>query len=329
MVFPRPTPRNFPRAALLVALLAGLAIAFALKLPRASQAPASAVLPEKRVTLDSSRIQAQSAVASIDSPVARELAAARAIDGPERSAAIVRALEHLGQFPADALTAGKQLLSEEPQHAAEFGTVLMGALVRAGEFPAALELASTAGPAENRSEWMSLVLDSWVRHEPNMGPELAGSLIKQGISGPVFDAFARGWADSAPDKLADFAAQLPPGPSRASAFNAAWERWVERDPMTAAQWMAVRLKDAPEFEPALATLLARTDDLFTSTETAVQWAEAIDDPALRLSATTHVLQRWARRDRAAAVNYVRTAPKLDPSEREKLLAALVPEPSEE
>jgi hypothetical protein len=238
-----------------------------------------------------------------------------------RAFAVRAVLEVLGRFPAIAVAEGTQLFREEPDRADEYGTVLIGSLCRAGEFTSAFGLASTPGTESSREEWMAIVIGSCARNQPDTAGELATVLESQGVHGRLFQTLIDGWAASAPGTLADYALRLPAGDERTAALRLSVESWIRREPTGAAEWIASQLKDAPEFDYALATLLTKTDSVFCPTQTAFEWAGGINDPALRLNVRTNIIKTWASHDSASAKNYIQNGAALDPKERASLLAA--------
>jgi hypothetical protein len=239
-----------------------------------------------------------------------------------RAFAIRAVLEVLGKYPLIALREGQELLREEPEHADDYGTVLIGSLCRAGEFASALELARSPHADSSREEWMTTIVGSWTRSQPDSAPDLATAFLNQGVRGRAFQSLLEGWAVSAPNTLAEFAFQLPAGPERAAAFHLALESWTRKEPLGAAEWIGLRLGKAPEFDAALATLLTHADGVFCPPETAVEWAGAINDPSLRLSALTSVVKTWAANDGPAALRYIQNGAPVDSTEHETLLAAI-------
>ncbi len=204
----------------------------------------------------------------------------------------------------------------------------VGELIRAGRFTDALALAETLPTAPDglRRDCFAAVFAAWARTRPAEAPALADFLRRQAVEPAVFEAFARGWAESAPAGLADHALSLPPGPDRNTALTFALDRWILLAPAEVADWIP-RLADPAEFDQAAGLLVERTDALHRSTQTALAWAENLSDPALRLRALTRVLREWAGQDPAAALRFAESAPGLAPEHRPLLIAALrVPVP---
>jgi|GEM_PF-3572757 len=249
---------------------------------------------------------------------------ARSLQTSFRPSAISTVLEALGNHPDLALRAGRQLLSEEPTMADEYGTALIGALARAQQFTTALALVNSTSVDSSRTEWTATIIGTWARLQPSAAPQLATVMSRPGVPDQVFQSFVEGWAASAPSALAEFALTLPSGEARRNVFSTALESWVTQDPNVAAQWIGSRLKQAPEFDQALATLLTRTDRVFCPTETALDWSNSIADGDLRLSTRASIIKAWAEHDRAAALKYIQTAQTVRPEERGPLVAALGP-----
>lgn len=205
---------------------------------------------------------------------------------------------------------------------------LIGELIRTGRFEDALALADTL-PATldgTRQECFASLFAAWARTRPAEGPALAGLLLRHAEEPAVFEAFARGWAESSPAGLADHALGLPPGPDRNAALAIALDRWILLAPAEVADWLP-RLADPAEFDRAAGLLVERADTLLLPTQSALAWAGNLSDPALRLRALTRVLREWAGQDPAAARRFAESAPDLAPEHRPLLIAALrVPVP---
>ena len=256
-----------------------------------------------------------------------EAAVARARDsgGELRVAAIVAALEGASARPALALALVRQLMRDDPAHAADFGTALVGAFVRAADFGPALDLART-GPVEQRSAWLATIFAAWADREPGFARDIASALGGQGIDDGTFKAVMENWSAVAPAQAAAYALSLPSGPARQTACVVTFSRWAAQDPAALAAVLP-GIADPAERDAAATAFVCGTDAANRSTADAFGWAEAIADQALRQRALAHVLQELAQQDASAAVRYIENAPRLSPADRDDLLAAISPRPS--
>jgi hypothetical protein len=239
-------------------------------------------------------------------------------------AALMSELETLADSPAKALAIGRRLMSEFPERAAEIGTILIGALVRASAHTAALELAQN-GPEAHRVEWITLVLSHWVQSRPDEANLIVDVLREQGIGANIFAQVTQGWAASAPEQLARYATVLSPGEYRSIAFKAALDPWVLQNPAAVARWLS-QLAEPSERDQALCCLVTRTDTAFRQTNQAILWAEAINNADLRRTALAQVIREWFGRDPGNAGNYLLTSPAFNPDQCQTLIASFTPPP---
>lgn len=149
------------------------------------------------------------------------------------------------------------------------------ALLRAGDVEAALALAATLPDTADRAHWTLAAL--------RLAP---------------------------PELLAAHALARAAGPARTALLDEALARWTLRDPAATAEWIARHLIDAAEFDRAIALLVQRTDTVHRSTATALEMAENLADPDLRLNALAQVAKEWSEQNPSAALHYVLTSPDL-------------------
>jgi hypothetical protein len=224
----------------------------------------------------------------------------------------------LATDPAAALAFGQLLFRQQPALADEFGSMLIGELLRAGRFEIALQLA-VADPADSRTGWVTRVAVEWAGQDADFARDAATALRTQGITGGIFAGVAQGWAQSAPAQLADYALTLPAGPDREVALRYGIDQLTLRDPASAATRIE-QLNDPGDRDPALASYLAHTDPLNRPTSAALAHALNISNPALRADALTRVLREWRATDLVGALTYIETAPALAAGERQQLLS---------
>lgn len=248
------------------------------------------------------------------------LAWARQRTGKQRLAALIAAFEGAADQPGVALQLARDFMRDEPGLAADCGSALLGAWLRAGELDCALAFA-LSGPAELRSLWLSRLLVARAERDPGFAGTLAPLMAEHGIAGEPFEKIVHSWAKATPAQAADFALNLPPGPCRRAAVHATVSAWASQDPASLAAALP-RFTVAAECDRVVATFVTHTDALHRPTATALAWAEAIHDPALRRAALLHVFGEWAAQDAAAAARHAATAPGYAPAERSMLLAAL-------
>lgn len=253
------------------------------------------------------------------------LAYARSQPEPARSQAIIRIFESVANDRTLAVALGRQLLMEEPTQADADGTAVIGVLVRAGSFDAALDLAAD-GPAASRAEWLSVVLPAMAGDQPQVAAEIALSLIQQGVGGSIFDHVMRNWADARPASAADFALSLPPSEARAKALGTAVDAWLKLDPIAVVNWLP-SLHEPREWDTVLAALVTHTDQVVRPPATALAWVDRIADSTLRFSTLQHVVHEWAGEDRAAVRAYLQRSTAGITTDQHDQLVALLNSPS--
>jgi len=257
----------------------------------------------------------------------RALVFARSLRTPDRSAAIQTVLETLGDHPALALKAGREILLAEPEEAEVFGSTLINALTSAKEFTTALELAKSSGIENSRIDWTSTIVGEWVRSQPEMVPQLAAIIARPGTPEQVIQSFRDAWASAAPASAAESALALPPGEVRQGVVARAVSEWISQEPKAAAEWIDQNLKSGPEFDQALAALLTQTPRDFYSPQAALERTTSISDPQLRADTRATLMRSWAETDRQAALNYLQLAKEVGPEERGQLFVALTQPPA--
>ena len=252
------------------------------------------------------------------------LAWARSRSDDLRVAAIIVVLEAAAKDPAMVVAYAQDLMRDDPAHAADFGTATVGALVRAGDFGVALDFARR-GPAAERGSWLKTIFASWAERDPSFARDIATALGTQDVGGETFTAVIDNWAAVAPAQAAAYAMELPTGAARDSACKTSFSHWALQDPASLAQAVPT-MTNASDRDAAAAAFVCATDAANRPTATALVWAEAIGDAALRERALVHVVQEWAQQDATAAKRYIETAARLTEQDRAALLGALQPPP---
>lgn len=247
---------------------------------------------------------------------------AKTLRQPEHTSVIETILDTLGDKPGLALRLGRELLRQELDQSADYGSILIAALNREENFTAALEFANSSGAETNRTGWTATVVEAWARAQPTAAPHIAAVVSKPGVPDEVLNAFVAGWANSAPASAAGFAMTLPLGETRQTAVSEALGIWISQEPKSAADWIDKQLDGSPEFDQALATLLTQADETLYTPKSALERVNTISDPTLRADTRATLMQRWADSDRQAALNYLQLAPDVKPEERMQLFAAL-------
>jgi hypothetical protein len=92
--------------------------------------------------------------------------------------------------------------------------------------------------------------------------------------------------------------------------------WSESDPEKASTWL-VDQPAGPSKDTGIVSLA--NSQVKSDPEAALTWAATINDPTTRSLQLKGNVRQWARRDAAAATEWVTTAPGLTPEERTELM----------
>lgn len=155
-------------------------------------------------------------------------------------------------------------------------------------------------------------------------PQTANWLLGLPDSLDRADAFAqlgRAWAETDPQKAAEFALRLPSGALRQSGLTAALTVWLSHDLAAATAWLS-NLDSHPDLDGitgAVATLPALIE---SRPDVALGWAESIVNDDDRKQRIGTIAAAWLARDRTAAANYLRNTPVLASFQRETLIEEL-------
>jgi hypothetical protein len=115
---------------------------------------------------------------------------------------------------------------------------------------------------------------------------------------PALRTIARRWVDfHDPRDLFAWLVTLEPSESRDAAVNAGFSRWWSISPQEAAGWVRASSGEAA-FDPAVAVFARETSR--ESVAQAIEWADGIQDPALRRRTIVPILRLWVAEDRRAA-----------------------------
>jgi hypothetical protein len=224
--------------------------------------------------------------------------------------------------PEHALQFARQLSERDPERAADFGSYLVAALARTGEFAKAADFAAN-GSADVRVDWLNAAFARWGEQKPREALEHAAQFSDPEIQQTAFRAAVSHWAQANPREVAEYALSHSAGADRDFALNAALRAWAADDPVEAAGWIG-RFEPSPQLDLG-AAVIASQPDAIRQPEVATSWAEGITDPRLRVRVLAMVVKEWSMTDPAAARDYAETSPNLRPEERAGVLAAFEPD----
>ncbi len=201
-------------------------------------------------------------------------------EGKDQSQLITQALATLGaKDPNEALAAAQRL----PE----------GASRKAG-----LDAVVTQIAGSNLAEAQKLMAELPPNTLSNAGATIAAALVKQ-----------------SPDKALEWAATLPDGQSKESAFGGIAREWASRDVAAAATWLDT-LAAGSARNSAVASFANRTAP--RDPEGATIWASTLPSGAQRTSVLSQTISIWQRTNPAAATEWVTNSPGLSAEERATL-----------
>jgi hypothetical protein len=236
-------------------------------------------------------------------------------DESRRVANLEVVLQGAAAQPEVAVEIGRDFLAHDASDENGFSLVLLSALLRTGNFQAALTFANESAP-NSRALWLSAVFRHWGENSPEDAAKALNTLEQKESHDAAFQALVTGWAVRNPSGLADYAIKLPPGEERTRALGKALDNWSMQDPASAGEWLN-DLPASPELDQAIAGLIARTDRVNRSPEVAMSWVESISDLNLRRDTLIHVMQEWAQAEPAAAWKYFKEITWLNDAQRDE------------
>ena len=240
----------------------------------------------------------------------------------DQGLAMASVFDGAARDPEHALQFARELSERNPEHSADYGSYLVAALARNGEFGKAADFAA-GGTADVRVDWLNAAFARWAEQKPRDALEHAEQFSDPEIQQTAFRAAVSHWAQNSPREVAEYALSHSAGADRDFALNAALRAWAADDPVGAAGWIG-RFEPSPQFDLG-AAVIASQPDAIREPEVATSWAEGITDPQLRVRVLAMVVNEWSLTDPVAARHYAETSANLRPEERPGVLAALEPD----
>jgi hypothetical protein len=195
----------------------------------------------------------------------------------------------------EAMRAGKRLIAQDPNNAAEYGARLIDSLSDAGKFEGAAEFA-IGGESVQHESWMGLAYSRWAALQPEEAAKAASELADPEARKQALHGVVGGWAQADPAALTQFLTQLPAGGDRGVMLGQALRSWVNLDPEAASRWIN-NSEMGPDLDQGVASV-ATLDSV--NPELAINWAESITDEKLRSATLQDVLRNWVTLDFPAA-----------------------------
>lgn len=227
---------------------------------------------------------------------------ALALRPEDRREAVAAVLSGAAKNPENAVRVALNLCKADPGPAGDYGHAAIAALVQAGAFEAAAKFGQDVGP-EKYPFLLRSAFYQWSQHQPEQALAAANGLADPALRGQVYAEVVSGWARADAKSLAEYALTLPPGESRKQAFSEALPHWVEKDPVTATEWIN-HFDAGPDFDDG-AVAVANLQTLITRQPAkAMEWAGTISDPTKRKETMQAVFGQWAQKDPDGARRFV-------------------------
>ena len=205
--------------------------------------------------------------------------------------------------PAEAMRVGLRLCAADPEPAGTYGHMLINALVdRAGDFETAIRFATCAKMVDRQSFLLDSAFYQWARHDPDRAFSQLSSITDPAVRESALKGLVEGRSDFDPQSFADFAQKLPAGDDRTQALSISLQRWADKDPQAALQWIN-RADPDPDLDPGVAALATSSTLVAARPEIALELTDSICDSTKRTLTKSRVFFEWALRDRDAARRY--------------------------
>jgi hypothetical protein len=219
--------------------------------------------------------------------------------------------------PAQAVNLGKLLIQQNPNEALGCGSRLVDALCDAGNFEAAVQLAS-GGDKEQRSFWLAGAYSKWAEFQPEQAAAAAAAITDPDLRNEALHGIVGGWAEADPVALVQFVTKLPSETDDGSILSQALQYWVKHDAAAASQWINSH-ESGPAMDEGVAAVAIMES---IKPDVAVGWAGSIVNPTLRSETLATVIRSWMTDDLPAARQYFENTKDLLPEDRQQIAEAL-------
>jgi hypothetical protein len=178
----------------------------------------------------------------------------------------------------------------------------------------ALAAAQRLPEGEGRNAGLNAILIQVANSNPAEAQKLLADLPAGSVS-TAGGVIAAKLVQDNPQAGLDFAATLPDGPGRDSAFAGIARTWAGRDVEAAAKWLDALPKGSAR-DSAVASFASRTAP--RDPEGATLWASTLPQGSQRSSVLAQTIAVWQRTNPTAATEWITNAPGLSPEERNAL-----------
>jgi hypothetical protein len=135
-------------------------------------------------------------------------------------------------------------------------------------------------------------------------------------SGALARRFVASLLEKSGDAAAEWAMQLPVGPTRSAALETLAGKWSAADPRGAAEWLQ-RLPAGHDRDSVVKTYTSHV--AIADPQTAALWAEQVVEPKLRTEAATEVYRIWSVADPISARHWMRDLAGIDDAAVQRIL----------
>jgi len=218
--------------------------------------------------------------------------------------------------PEEAVHMANNLMQQNGGEASSYGSRLIDALVDAGNFAVATQLAAGGTGSVQRSLWMAEAYSKWAELQPAQAAQAANAITDPAARSDALHGVVGGWASTDPAGLTQFLVQLPASDDRGQMIGQGLENWARLDPTAVANWMNQHGNDlGTDIDKGMQSIATVAE---LKPDVAVAWAEGIIDPTLRSQALNDVLRNWVANDLQAAKTYFDNTQNLLPADRQQI-----------
>ncbi len=169
----------------------------------------------------------------------------------------------------------------------EIATEAVQALVKAGDERSAqqwVERWAQSGSPDGVGPAAEQVAVAMLAESPPAASYWLGSLPPSPELNHAAASFAAEWAGTDPKAAMDWVTSLPAGFSNAEAMQNVFEKWADLDLVDATKWLGEYDQTTGSSDSLVLNLLSQSNIAQVDPKAAMDWAELVQDPAMRLDA---------------------------------------------
>lgn len=226
------------------------------------------------------------------------------VNSDHRREVVEALMQGAARQPDEAVRVGLRICAADEERAGDYGQYTVAALADRGAFDAALRFGLGIG-TDKYPFLAKAAAFQWARYQPSEALAALDKLEDPATRGLARSEAIAGWAWADAKGLVDYAATLPKD-EQAAILAEALPRWVEKDPLAAAEWINGAGSSADS--DAGVAALANLQSLVTQKpDVAMELAGSISNPNERQQTLRAVFRQWAERDPAAARQFAASA----------------------